>query len=235
MTPHNEASKEDIAKIVLMSGDPKRVEAIALKFLTNYRLVNSVRGALAYTGYYKDILVTVMASGMGIPSMGIYSYELFKFYDVDYIIRIGTAGTLVDSLKVLDLFLVEESYSESTYALKAFNDSSNIFKSSKRLNEIIEKEAINLNCNLQKGRVVCTDTFYDQKDIFDLVNNKKCLSVEMETFALFSNAKHLNKQAACLLTISDSCIKDESLSADDRQNIFFNVVKIALESIKHLK
>lgn len=235
MTPHNEAKLEDIAKVVLMPGDPKRAEAIAKKFLTNYRLVNSVRGILAYTGFYEDKLVTVMASGMGNPSMGIYSYELFKIYDVDYIIRIGTTGTLVDSLKVLDLLLVLESYSESTYALQAFNDNNKIFKSSNILNETIKREASKLNCSLQEGRVLCSDAFYDQKDFDYLVNKKKCLSVEMETFALFSNANHLNKHAACLLTVSDSCISGDALSPDERQNNFFNVTKIALESIKYLK
>lgn len=234
MTPHNEADIKEIAKIVLMPGDPNRCEAIAKMFLTDYKLVNKVRGALAYTGYYGDKLVTIMASGMGNPSMGIYSYELFKFYDVDYIIRIGTTGALTNNLNLRDLLLVSESYSKSNYAYQAFNDSNDTFKSSSLLNDIIEKQAENLNVNLQKGKVFCSDTFYDNKDFNYLVNENKCLSVEMETFALFSNANHLNKQATALLTVSDNCLTGDSISSTERQNNFFNIVKIALEASKNL-
>ena len=134
MTPHIEAVKEDIANIVIMPGDPKRAEAIAKTFLTDYKLVNSVRGMLAFTGLYKDKLVTIMASGMGNASMGIYSYELFKYYDVDYIIRVGTAGSFDESLQVRELFLVDSCFSDSSYAKVAYDYNNNVIESSTLLN-----------------------------------------------------------------------------------------------------
>ena len=231
MTPHIEANINDIAKIVLMPGDPKRAETIAKAYLTDYKLVNSVRGILAYTGYYKDKLVTIMASGMGNASMGIYSYELFKYYDVDYIIRIGTAGSFNESLKVRDLFLVSSCYSDSSYAKVAYNDDNNIILSSEKLNNIILNNALKMEINLKQGRVYSTDVFYALTNANEIAINNNCLSVEMETFALLNNAKHFNKQATTLLTITDSFYNDDKLSADERQNNFDNVVKVALETV----
>ena len=139
MTPHNEARKEDIAKVVLMPGDPLRAKFIAENFMDNYKVVNSVRGMLAYTGEYKGKRITVMGHGMGIPSVGIYSYELFKFYDVDAIIRIGSSGSYNEDVKVLDVLLVDNAYSESTYALVQSGFTGNMTKSSDELNEKIKK------------------------------------------------------------------------------------------------
>ena len=230
MTPHIEAMKDEIAKVVLMPGDPKRAEAIAKTFLTDYKLVNQIRGMLAFTGFYKNKKVTVMASGMGNASMGIYSYELFKFYDVDSIIRIGTAGTFDESLKVRDLFLVDSCYSDSSYAKVAYNDSNDTITSSEKLNSIIESKALNLGVNLKKGKVYSTDVFYAENDYKYFLNEKKCLSVEMETFALFNNAKYFNKQATAILTITNSFYDGFEISAEERQNNFNDVVKVALET-----
>ena len=230
MTPHNEALKEDIANIVLMPGDPKRVEKIAHEFLKDAKLVNSVRNAYAYTGYYQDKKITVMASGMGNTSMGIYSYELFNDYDVDYIIRIGTAGSFSEKLKLRDLLLVDSSYSDSSYAKVAYGLEQNIITSSTKLNELINKTAGDLNINLYTGRVYSTDVFYAKTNVNEIAVNNNCLSVEMETWALFNNAKYFNKEATALLTITDTFYSDEKLSAEERQNNFNNVVKVALET-----
>lgn len=230
MTPHNEALKEDIANIVLMPGDPKRVEKIAHEFLKDAKLVNSVRNAYAYTGYYQDKKITVMASGMGNASMGIYSYELFNDYDVDYIIRIGTAGSFSKKLKLRDLLLVDSSYSDSSYAKVAYGLEQNIITSSTKLNELINKTAGDLNINLYTGRVYSTDVFYAKTNVNEIAVNNNCLSVEMETWALFNNAKYFNKEATALLTITDTFYSDEKLSAEERQNNFNNVVKVALET-----
>ena len=230
MTPHIEAVKEDIANVVIMPGDPKRAEAIAKTFLTDYRLVNSVRGMLAYTGYYKDKLVTIMASGMGNASMGIYSYELFKYYDVDYIIRVGTAGSFDESLQVRDLFLVDSCFSDSSYAKVAYDYNDNTIESSVLLNNIIINKAKLLGQNIKEGRVYSTDVFYAMTEANDIAISNNCLSVEMETWALFNNAKYFNKQATALLTITNTFYNNEELTSEERQNNFNDIVKVALES-----
>ena len=230
MTPHIEAKLEDIANIVIMPGDPKRAEAIAKTFLTDYKLVNSIRGILAFTGYYKNKLVTIMASGMGNASMGIYSYELFKYYNVDCIIRVGTAGSFNESLQVRDLFLVDSCFSDSSYAKVAYNYANDTIESSKNINSIIETKALNLGVNLKKGKVYSTDVFYAHTKANDIAINHDCLSVEMETFALLNNAKYFNKQATTLLTITNTFYNDIELTAEERQNNFNDVVKVALET-----
>lgn len=227
MTPHINALKEDIAKTVLMPGDPMRAKYIAENYLENYNLVNSVRGMLAYTGYYKNKKITVMASGMGNPSMGIYSYELFKFYDVDNIIRIGSCGAYSDKLNIYDILLVDSCYSESTYGQVQNGEESNILYSSSELNDKILK----LGYNIIVGRVHSCDAFYNNINIKEMYSEKKCLAVEMETYALFHNAKALNKKATCLLTVSDSLVTGKSLDAESREKNFDNMMKIALESV----
>lgn len=234
MTPHIETQKEDMAKVVIMPGDPKRAEAIAKTFLTDYKLVNSVRGMLAFTGFYKNKKVTIMASGMGNASMGIYSYELFKYYDVDYIIRLGTAGSFNESLKVRDLFLVTSSFSDSSYAKVAYGYNDNICNSSSYLNNIIIDTSKELKINIQTGRVYSSDVFYAKTNANEIAINNNCLSVEMETCALFNNAKYLNKQATALLTITNTFYNDEELSSDERQNNFNEIVKLALETVVKL-
>ena len=231
-TPHIESKKEDIAKIVIMPGDPLRAKFIAENFLQDVKLINSVRNMLAYTGTYKGKKITVFSSGMGCPSMGIYSYELFKFYDVDTIIRIGSAGSYTEDLKIFDVLLVDGSYSDSSYAKAQGNELRNILYSNKEINEIIAKKAHELNVNLHKGIIHCSDVFYKENDNFkDLVNKYGCMAVEMETFALFHNANVTGKKAAALVTISDSLITHEETTSEQRQNSFNEMIKLVLESV----
>ena len=230
-TPHIESEQSDIAKVVLMPGDPLRAKRIAENFLTDYKQVNGVRNAFAYTGYYKGKRVTVFASGMGNPSMGIYSYELFKFYDVDTIIRIGSAGAYTENLDLFELVLVDGSYSESTFAKTQSGETSNVLYSNKEINDTIESTAQEQGIKINRGNVHCTDVFYGQiTDIDNLYNEHHCLAVEMETFALFQNAKLLNKKAAAIVTISDNLITKEETTSEQRQNSFTSMVKLALES-----
>ena len=227
MTVHNGAKLEDIAKTVLMPGDPLRAKMIAESYLDNYKLVNNVRGMLAYTGFYKGKRITVMASGMGIPSMGIYSYELYKFYDVDNIIRIGTCGSLVKDLNLYDIVVACESYSESTYGV-CYGDTSEIMSGSEYLITKASEEAIKLNKKITKVRANTSDTFYAESDIDDLVNNKGCSVIEMETFGLYFNAKLLNKNAIALFTVSDNLITKEETTSAERQNAFTDMIELAL-------
>ncbi|HOO68319.1 MAG TPA: purine nucleoside phosphorylase DeoD-type, partial [Bacilli bacterium] len=159
-TTHINANKEDIAKTVIMPGDPLRAKFIAETYLKDYKLINSVRNMLGYTGYYKDKRITVMSSGMGNPSMGIYSYELFNYYNVDNIIRVGTCGSYNKDIKIFDLILVDKSYSNSTYALNLNNYKDNNIESSTILNNIIEQTSKENNINIIKGNIHNTDTFY---------------------------------------------------------------------------
>ncbi len=229
-TVHIESKKEDIAKTILMPGDPKRAEYIAKNFLTNAKLVNLVRGITAYTGYYKGKMVTVFPSGMGNPSIGIYSYELFNFYDVENIIRIGSCGAYSEALKLNDIILVDNSISESTYSLVQSGDKSNKKMSSGTLNDIILNTAKENNINIIKGDIYCSDVFYEQENNYiDKRNKYNVLGVEMETFALFSNANLLKKRASCLLTVSDSfCFKDK-LTSSEREKNLNKMITLALE------
>ena len=234
-TPHIESKKEDIAKIVLMPGDPLRAKFIAETFLENYVQVNSVRNMLAYTGTYKGKRITVFASGMGMPSMGIFSYELFKFYDVDTIIRIGSAGAYTENLKLYDVLLVEGAYSESTYAKTQGNEMSNIIYSNKDVNNVILNKSNELNIKLHRGIVHSSDVFYKENDNFkELYDKYNCLAVEMETFALFHNANITGKKATALVTISDNLVTHEETTSEERQNSFITMMKIALESAINL-
>ena len=230
-TVHIEANKEDIAKTVLMPGDPKRAEYIAKNYLKKAKLVNLVRGITAYTGYYKDKLVTVFPSGMGNPSIGIYSYELFNFYDVENIIRIGSCGAYMEGLKLKDLILVNNSISESTYALVQNKYKYNKIPSSNLLNRVIEQTAIENKTSVIRGDIYCSDVFYEQDGNFIKKRNSyNVLGVEMETFALFHNASVLKKKASCLLTVTDSFCYPEKLSPEQRENSLDKMITLALES-----
>ena len=231
-TPHNTAEKNQIAKSVLMPGDPLRAKFIAETFLENPVLVNGVRGINGYTGTYKGVPVTVMASGMGMPSIGIYSYELFKFYDVENIIRVGSAGSYVAELKVRDTVLASSAYSESTFAFVQNGEKADILYPSEELNEKLKKAAVDLGIELREARIHSSDVFYHEGSEYQktVVDEKKCGAVEMESFALFHNAKVCGKKAACLLTISDSFVTGVELSPEDRQTAFRNMIKIALEA-----
>ena len=234
-TPHNEANKGDFAKTVIMPGDPLRAKYIAEHFLDNYKLVNQVRGMLAYTGTYKGKEISVMAHGMGMPSVGIYSYELFKFYDVENIIRIGSCGGYKPELKLFDIVLSENVFSESNYALTLNNDDCHIVSSSKELNSIIENTAKETNTNIISGNTVSTDCFDVymtdvNKFLERLPENFNPVSVEMEAFALFYNAKLLNKKASCLMSVVDSKFIKNVATAEERQTGLNNMIKLALDA-----
>ena len=233
MTPHNEANYGEIAKTVLMPGDPLRAKYIAENFLEDARLVNKVRGIYAYTGKYKGKEVTVMASGMGMPSIGIYSYELYKFYDVENIIRIGSCGAYSPDLDLLDVLLVENAYAESSFAYAMTEEDCHIINGSSYINEVIENTANENSQKIVKGNIHSSDVFYaldSNKTQNRLPKEYNLLAVEMESFALFYNAKVLGKNAACLLTVSDSFCKPGELTAEERQNSMNDMIKLALES-----
>lgn len=233
-TPHISAANGQIAKTVLMPGDPLRAKYIADTFLENVVCFNTVRNMFGYTGTYQGKPISVMGSGMGMASIGIYSYELFKFYDVERIVRIGSAGAYTTDLKLYDVVLAKESWSESTYAKTQSGTSKKIIAADKKLNNKLIKVAAKLGIPLTVGRIHSSDVFYRQTPghFESIVNDKGCIAVEMESFALFHNAKVLGKQAACLLTISDSLVTREETTAEERQNAFVQMMKIALELAK---
>lgn len=233
-TPHNEAKKGDIAKVVVMPGDPLRAKFIAETFLEEAKCINKVRNMYGYTGKYKGKEVTVMGSGMGMPSMGIYSYELFTEYDVDTIIRIGSAGAYCEQAKVYDVILADEVYSESSYAKTQNGYDKDKIYPSKELNEKLIASANKQNIPIQRGCIHSTDVFYraGDADYYKKINEEKgCLAVEMESFALLHNAAVCGKKAACLVTISDSFVTKQVTTAEERQNSFTNMIKIALGAI----
>ena len=234
-TPHIEAKNKDLfAKTVLMPGDPLRAKYIAETYLTDVIQVNGTRNMFGYTGYYKGKKVTVMGSGMGQPSIGIYSYELFNFYDVDTIIRIGSAGAYTADANVYDVVIASSAYSESSFASIAYGYDEHILDGNKEVNEELEKAAKTLGYDVIKGRIHSSDVFYRHNgNIYeDVVNKYNCVAVEMESFALFANAKFANKKAACMLTISDSFVTNEVTSALERQNSFNKMMEIALTAAK---
>ncbi|MBR3163415.1 MAG: purine-nucleoside phosphorylase [Clostridia bacterium] len=237
-TPHNQANIGDIAKTVIMPGDPLRAKYIAENFLEDYTLVNSIRNIYAYTGNYKGKQLTIMASGMGMPSMGIYCYELYKFYNVENIIRIGSCGGYDSNLKLFDIILSEQTYTESNFALTMNNENCHIVKSNLELNSILESTANELNIDIFKGTTACTDCF----DLYMTTGSTEFLKrapsditiagVEMEAFALFYTAKVLGKRASCLMSVVDLNSETHSVqaSAEKRETGLNNMIKLALES-----
>lgn len=230
MSTHIESKLEDISSVVLMPGDPKRCEYIARKFLANSKIVNNVRGMTAYTGFYKSKKITVFPSGMGCPSMGIYSYELFKEYNVDTIIRIGTMGSYTD-LKLKDIVLVDNSITNSNYGKYLCNYPNININGDMELNNIILNTSKELGLNIYNGNIYSSDVFYEQNNDFkDKVAKYNVLGVEMESFALFTNAKLLNKKTATLLMVSDSFIYPDKLSSLEREQGLDNLITLALET-----
>lgn len=235
MTPHIEAKKGEIAKNVLMPGDPLRAKYIAENFLENAKLVNQVRNIFAYTGTYKGKEITVMASGMGMPSMGIYAYELYNVYDVENIIRIGSCGGYSDELQLFDTILAEASYSEGNFAYTFNSEKCHLADASKELNEIIEETAKENDIKCVKGNVLCSDCFdlYIPKlqELLDrLPKDLNIIAAEMESFVLFYLAKLYNKKAACLLTVVDIPTKQNQISSEERQNALNDMIKLSLEA-----
>ena len=238
-TPHNEANLGEIAKTVIMPGDPLRAKYIAENFLDEFKLVNSVRGMYAYTGTYKGKEITIMASGMGMPSMGIYSYELYKFYDVENIIRIGSCGSYKPELKLFDIVLAENVFSEGNFALTLNNEDCHIVSSDSTLNNIIINTSKETNINLCIGNTVCTDCFDVYMTNVDEFLNRvpegfNPVSAEMEAFALFYVAKVLNKKAACLMSVVDSKFIKDIATPEERQTGLNNMIKLALDSSLNL-
>ena len=234
-TPHNNANKGDFAKTVIMPGDPLRAKYIVENFFDDYKLVNDVRGMFAYTGTYKGKTLSVMAHGMGMPSVGIYSYELYKFYDVENIIRIGSCGGYSPDLKLFDIILSENVFSESNYALTLNNDDCHFVSSDSSLNFLINETANNNDIKLFKGNTVCTDCF----DVYMSDVNQflaripegfNPIGAEMEAFALFYNAKLLDKKAACLMSVVDSRFIKDIATTEERQTGLNKMITLALDS-----
>lgn len=229
-TPHNTAKKGDIAKTVLMCGDPLRAKYIAENYLENYELVNSVRNMYCFTGYYKGKKISVAGSGMGVPSMGIYSYELYSEYDVDTIIRVGTAGAYKEGVNVGDIVLALGACSDSNFACQ-FNLNGTFSPIASY--ELIEK-GVNIakdkNMNFHVGNIFTSDIFYkENKDDWKKWAKLGVLAVEMETYALYINAAIFNKKALTVLSISDSFVTKEAVDAEMRQNGFKGMMELSLE------
>ena len=231
-TPHNSAELGDIARTVLMPGDPLRARFIAQTYLENVRQFNSVRNMLGFTGTYRGKEVSVMGSGMGMPSIGIYSYELYTKYGVENIIRIGSAGSYCKELDVLDLVLADSAWSESTFARVQSGVEADVLYPSAMLNDKIKASAMRLDKKITECRIHSSDVFYHEDGVDgyrEFYEKHGCLCVEMESFALFHNANVLGKHAACLLTISDSFVSHRELNAQERQNSFNDMMLVALD------
>ena len=235
MTPHNEANIGDIAKTVIMPGDPLRAKYIAENFLEDYKLVNSIRGMYAYTGKYKGKVITVMAHGMGIPSIGIYCFELYKFYKVENIIRIGSCGAYIKELDLFDIILSKACYSESNFAMTMNNEKCHMVTSSEELNSVIEKVAEGNDIIVKKGNTVSSDCFgpymTDNSKFLERIPKEfNPIAIEMEAFALFYIAKKLNKKASCLMSVVDSEYVDKIVRPKERETKLNNMIILALEA-----
>lgn len=232
-TAHIEADLGQIAKVVLMPGDPLRAKYVAETYLEDIKQFNTVRNMFGYTGTYKGVEVSVMGSGMGMPSIGIYSYELYTQYGVEKIIRIGSAGSYDAELAVYDVILAENAYSDSSYAFVQNKEERTVLPATTSLNDVIKQAAVELEKELHLGTIHSSDVFYrDVEEGYwkDIAKETGSRCVEMESFALFHNANVLNKEAACLLTISDSFVTNEATTAEERQSSFNSMMEIALEA-----
>jgi purine-nucleoside phosphorylase len=231
MSIHISALKGQIADIVLMPGDPLRARFMVDKYLTGAELVSQTRNVLFYTGKYKGRSITIGASGMGCPSIGIYSYELFSMYEVESIIRIGTCGAYTSDLSVYDMILADSACSESSYARFAWGMEEDAIPSPGGTASVIEKTALKSGATVRKANIHSSDVFYRKDpDIPAVATKYNCLAVEMEAFALFANAKELGKSAATLLTVSDVIPTKQKISADQRETALLPMMELALES-----
>ena len=227
-TPHITAKEGDFARTVLMPGDPLRAKFIAENFLTDARLVNNVRGIQGYTGTYEGVPVSVMASGMGMPSIGIYSYELFNFYGVENIIRIGSAGIINQKLKVRDIVAGMSAYTNSNFGRQWFDGNVAPCCSFKLLDAAVAA-ARKMGIEPNVGALYSSDIFYDEAGGAGKLKNLGVLAVEMEAAALYLNAARAGKNALAICTISDHIFTGESLPAEERQVGFTQMMEIALE------
>ena len=232
-TPHIKAKPGDFAKVVLMPGDPKRSEFIAKTYLDSPTLVNDVRGVHGYTGTFEGMPVSVMASGMGIPSIGIYSYELFNFFGVDCIIRVGSAGSLQRDVKIMDLVLAQGASTNSNYASQFGCPGTFAPLADYGLLKIAESECKKMGISYHVGNVLSSDTFYND----DVSANEKwakmgVMCVEMEAASLYMNAARAKKKALAILTISDSIVTGESTTSETRETKLRQMVEVALKAAK---
>ncbi|NLZ25581.1 MAG: purine-nucleoside phosphorylase [Clostridiales bacterium] len=227
-TPHNSAKVGDFAKTVLMPGDPLRAKFIAENFLEGAKLVNNIRGIHGYTGEYKGKKVSVMASGMGMPSISIYSYELFNIYGVETIIRIGSAGALSEKLKIKDIVIASEAVTKSNIGIQMGLPEDFLPKASDELIKRAENVARLRSYPCFTGRIISSDVFYSKTDL-DEMREKEILAVEMEAAALYMNAYLAGKKAIAICTVSDSLVTGEALSGEERQKSFVQMMELALE------
>ena len=230
-----ESKKEDIAELVIMSGDPLRAKYIAENFLDEYKMVNDVRNMYGFTGYYKGKRVTIFSHGMGIPSIGIYAYELYKFYDVKKIIRLGTCGALKRGVDLRDVILASSAYSISTFPLLFDGDTDKEYSSSPQLNERIKLSARLLNIPIKEGKIITSDVFDPYAVDTDKFNScfpdEEFLASEMESFGLFYLAHKLKREAACLITVVDSKLDKRAMTSEERQQSLNEMILIALETL----
>lgn len=233
-TPHIESDKKDISKYIIMPGDPKRAKYIAENYLENMTLVNSVRGMTAYTGYYKNKMVTIFPSGMGIPSMGIYSYELMKEYDAEVLIRIGTMGAYDEELNLNDIVIAESAFSNSNYSVELTGEVQKTVYADKDLLNLAINNINKINSKVKVGRIQSSEAFYGKTDFVKMRDENNVLGVEMEAYALYLNAEQNNKKALTILTVSDSFVKKGILTSEEREKKVDNMIVLALETINSL-
>lgn len=229
-TPHNSAKKGDIARTVLMPGDPLRAKFIAENYLENPVCYNEVRGMLGFTGTYKGVPVSVQGSGMGMPSMGIYSHELYSEYDVDNIIRIGTAGSIADNVNLRDIIIGVSASTNSNYGIQYRLPGTYAPTASWKLIAAAVKSAEEKECPYHAGNILSSDTFYDDANSLGDWAKMGVLAVEMESAALYMNAARAGKNALCILTVSDCPFKGLETTAEERQTSFRDMMEIALET-----
>lgn len=229
-TPHNNAKKGDIAKTVLMPGDPLRAKFIAENYLDSPVCYNEVRGMLGFTGTYKGVPVSVQGSGMGMPSIGIYSYELFNEYDVENIIRVGTAGSIADNVDLRDVVIGVSASTNSSYAAQYRLPGTYAPTASWTLLAAAVKAAEESGSTFHAGNILSSDTFYDDANSLADWQKMGVLAIEMEAAALYMNAARAGKNALCILTVSDCPLKGLSTTAEERQTTFRTMMEIALET-----
>jgi len=228
-TPHNQANKGDIAKTVLMPGDPLRAKYLAETYLENVKQFNATRSMFGYTGTYKGKEVSIMGSGMGMPSIGIYSYELFHFYDVENIIRIGSCGSFKEDVHLRDIIIVQGACTDSNYAHQYELPGTYSAISDYSLLEKAVEKAKEKNLTYHVGNVLSSDLFYHADNKADKWIKMGCLATEMESYALFANAAYADKKALTLLTVSDSLVTNEETTAEEREKTFTAMMEVALE------
>jgi purine-nucleoside phosphorylase len=234
-TPHNNAKKGDIARTVLMPGDPLRAKFIAENYLDNSICYNEVRGMLGFTGTYKGVPVSVQGSGMGMPSIGIYSWELFNEYGVENIIRVGTAGSIADNVELRDVVIGMSASTNSAYASQYRLPGTYAPTASWKLLSAAVRSAEEKGSSFHVGNILSSDTFYDDANSLADWQKMGVLAIEMEAAALYMNAARAGKNALCILTVSDCPLKGLSTTAEERQTTFRDMMEIALETVIKVK